>query len=719
MLRGDSEGFRSFHTIVGKLREQGSDLSSLAADVENLDGMQLAGNPNLRVLLAGYVALAAGNMDWAIGYMRPLADLVDQPQAMLIRGQVLLRAGRTEEAAEALESLLLMNAGEEAALLLNELAGSGSSHPAIVCGHCLALLGDSGHGMPEMLAVLCEAIAAVRAFGRPRLGQLLTNRINEYIGPAVDSEFGRLAGFALASHSNFAARGAGAAAAALRSRPELASLLLHMFELLRLAPSGIDSSLLLELAAALRRQADTGQALRVLGWLLADGRASAALRSELEIIASGTPDPAPRLMLARLEWRENQHGACALRVRELQVPNAAAAQQVLDELAGILDADPENDNLAAQLPLMPLLPLAARPADWIRLLELLAGAGTRLEPAILLNISGSLSSSAVAEELLPVLLQARLMLSRLFMLAGHAGRSLAELDLARRASAAEPLLLSESLAFQLASLQPAEPALPVATASETAAADGAPEASAILQLLERLESLGLTGCLAGLEHCIMQQLGNVRESLQAQADTWLSRLHEQDFAGSLAAMQPLLTGSYREIDWNLLLLGTEEELRDFRSAADALHSRTEAELPAELPETETAAVPPRSSLPPERNVKDALIRLTEIPSFSAAFVVDANGQSIIGEIGDVSDALVERVFAYLQSLRARQALMEHSPFREVNEDTVFTLDDSYNVVRSIQGRDQSLTLYLVLDREDANLALTRVKLSQAQALLQA
>ncbi|MEU8820826.1 hypothetical protein [Actinoplanes sp. NPDC048796] len=107
-------------------------------------------------------------------------------------------------------------------------------------------------------------------------------------------------------------------------------------------------------------------------------------------------------------------------------------------------------------------------------------------------------------------------------------------------------------------------------------------------------------------------------------------------------------------------------------------------------------------------LKDAL----QVSGAIAAAVVDHGSGMALGTAGGGHDLDVSvAAAANTEVLRAKLRTMDMLGIRERIEDILVTLDSQYHLLRPVTGRNgQGLFIYLVLRRDNANLAMARHKL---------
>ncbi|MEV4347789.1 hypothetical protein AB0J83_25310 [Actinoplanes sp. NPDC049596] len=107
-------------------------------------------------------------------------------------------------------------------------------------------------------------------------------------------------------------------------------------------------------------------------------------------------------------------------------------------------------------------------------------------------------------------------------------------------------------------------------------------------------------------------------------------------------------------------------------------------------------------------LKDAL----QVGGAMAAAVVDTDSGMALGVAGGSRELDVTvAAAANTEVLRAKLRTMDMLGIRERIEDILVTLDSQYHLMRPVTGRNgKGLFIYLVLRRDNANLAMARHKL---------
>ena len=114
--------------------------------------------------------------------------------------------------------------------------------------------------------------------------------------------------------------------------------------------------------------------------------------------------------------------------------------------------------------------------------------------------------------------------------------------------------------------------------------------------------------------------------------------------------------------------------------------------------------------------RETIPKLLEIEGCTAASIVDSNSGMTLASAGTGVDLEVAAA-GNTEVVRAKRKTMKALDLNDTIEDILITLGRQYHIIRLIgDGKTGGLTLflYLVLDRERANLALARHHLKRIE-----
>lgn len=116
------------------------------------------------------------------------------------------------------------------------------------------------------------------------------------------------------------------------------------------------------------------------------------------------------------------------------------------------------------------------------------------------------------------------------------------------------------------------------------------------------------------------------------------------------------------------------------------------------------------------SVDTALKETMEIEGALGVALVDLDSGMALGMIGGGPLDLEVAAAANTEVVRAKFRAMNALGIKESIEDILITLETQYHLIRLLQRRQGSaLFLYLVLDRNRANLAMARHKLRNSES----
>lgn len=117
------------------------------------------------------------------------------------------------------------------------------------------------------------------------------------------------------------------------------------------------------------------------------------------------------------------------------------------------------------------------------------------------------------------------------------------------------------------------------------------------------------------------------------------------------------------------------------------------------------------------NVNEILTSCVSIEGAVAGALVDRSSGMTLGSAGDRSAINLEVAAAgNTDVVRSMVRTIEGSGLTETIEDILITLGQTYHLIRLVQGH-QDLFLYLVLNKQRANLAMARYRLVELEKQL--
>ena len=114
------------------------------------------------------------------------------------------------------------------------------------------------------------------------------------------------------------------------------------------------------------------------------------------------------------------------------------------------------------------------------------------------------------------------------------------------------------------------------------------------------------------------------------------------------------------------------------------------------------------------NIQESLRQISGIEGFVAAALVDSDSGMMLGQINSNGMDLEVAAAGSSDVVRSKRRMMSQLELKDSIEDILITLGHQYHVIRPVGHGDMDAFFYVVLDRERANLALSRVKVQQAE-----
>jgi hypothetical protein len=114
------------------------------------------------------------------------------------------------------------------------------------------------------------------------------------------------------------------------------------------------------------------------------------------------------------------------------------------------------------------------------------------------------------------------------------------------------------------------------------------------------------------------------------------------------------------------------------------------------------------------SVKEALGKIMRIDGAMAACVVDSSSGMMLGaESGTGAVNLEIAAAGNTEVVRSKRKTMKALGLKDNIEDILITLQRQYHLIRPL-GSNDALFIYLVLDRNQGNLAMARHQLSSVE-----
>jgi hypothetical protein len=108
--------------------------------------------------------------------------------------------------------------------------------------------------------------------------------------------------------------------------------------------------------------------------------------------------------------------------------------------------------------------------------------------------------------------------------------------------------------------------------------------------------------------------------------------------------------------------------------------------------------------------KETLPKLMEIDGCIGCCIVDSNSGMMLGAAGGGSMNLEIAAAGNTEVVRSKRKTMKALNLNEQIEDMLITLGKQYHLIRPLSIND-ALFIYLVLDKQRANLAMARYQLT--------
>jgi len=120
------------------------------------------------------------------------------------------------------------------------------------------------------------------------------------------------------------------------------------------------------------------------------------------------------------------------------------------------------------------------------------------------------------------------------------------------------------------------------------------------------------------------------------------------------------------------------------------------------------------------NLDQTLKEMMAVDGAVGAAVVDYNSGMALGVLGSTKALDLQVASAgNTEVVRAKMRTIEQLGLKDSIEDILITLAKQYHIIRPLSGRSgQGLFLYLALDRDRANLAMSRHQLKRIEEIVE-
>jgi hypothetical protein len=113
------------------------------------------------------------------------------------------------------------------------------------------------------------------------------------------------------------------------------------------------------------------------------------------------------------------------------------------------------------------------------------------------------------------------------------------------------------------------------------------------------------------------------------------------------------------------------------------------------------------------NAKETLPKLMEIDGCLGCCIVDSTSGMVLGASGGGPINLEVAAAGNTEVVRSKRKTMKALNMNDQIEDMLITLGRQYHLIRPLSSND-ALFIYLVLDKQRANLAMARHKLGEIE-----
>ncbi len=115
------------------------------------------------------------------------------------------------------------------------------------------------------------------------------------------------------------------------------------------------------------------------------------------------------------------------------------------------------------------------------------------------------------------------------------------------------------------------------------------------------------------------------------------------------------------------------------------------------------------------NINDSLDTLVAVAGAKAVALVDSSTGMVLGEAGSGIDLEVAAA-GNTEVVRAKLRTVKSLGLDDEIEDMLITLSSQFHIIRPLSSNPE-VFIYLVLERDKANLALARIKVKEVDAQL--
>lgn len=111
------------------------------------------------------------------------------------------------------------------------------------------------------------------------------------------------------------------------------------------------------------------------------------------------------------------------------------------------------------------------------------------------------------------------------------------------------------------------------------------------------------------------------------------------------------------------------------------------------------------------DIKQSLQKLSQVGGSLGAALVDYESGMCLGSVGNPGFDLELAAAGNAEVVRAKKSIRDKLGLKDRIEDILITLEKQYHLIRMV---GTSMFFYVVLDREKANLALSRIELASVE-----